>query len=72
MYTGELLKNSKKLLELPPHQNNYERIDRSNMVFNENLLTNQYYIDFHAPRPYEKHQTIIETIINKIPQYEQN
>lgn len=67
MYTGWLLSQSKNLVELPPISGYYPRIDRSNMSFDENLLIQGHYIDFHSPRPYEKYQTIIEDIISKIP-----
>jgi hypothetical protein len=63
MYTGDVLKNSKKLIEIPPI-NSYTRINRTDMVFNENLIKNQHYIDFHAPRPYEQHEEIIERILS--------
>jgi hypothetical protein len=66
MYTGSILKNSSVFIELPPI-NGYSRIDRSNMNFNEQQLTSGNYIDFHAPRPYENHQNIIEFIISQVP-----
>jgi hypothetical protein len=68
MYTGELLKTSNNLIELPPIGGTYPRIDRSNMIYDIKLLENGGYIDFHAPRPYEEYSDIIESIISKIPQ----
>jgi hypothetical protein len=65
MYTGYLLKDSSKLLEIPPES--YNRIDRSNMLYNTDLLKNGHYIDFHAPRPYEEHENVIENILNHFP-----
>lgn len=65
MYTGELLRNSKKLVELLP-KNGYTRIDRSNMVYNVNLIPTGHYIDFHSPRPYENHQSVIEDIVSRV------
>lgn len=66
MYTGELLRNSPKLVEVPPLNSSYPRIDRSNISYDDNLLKSHYYIDFHAPRPYEKYSEIIEMIVSKI------
>lgn len=66
MYTGFMLRNSNKLIELPPINGNYTRIDRSNLNYDLNLLKNGYYIDFHSPRPYEKYENLIENIINQI------
>lgn len=66
MYTGNILKNSKKLIELPPIDNTYNRIDRSDMLYDESLIIRGYYIDFHAPRPYENHAQTIEKIISKV------
>lgn len=67
MYTGWLLSQSSKLVELSPINGFYHRIDRSNLSYDENLLNNGHYIDFHSPRPYEQHQTLIENIVSKIP-----
>ena len=67
MYTGDLLKNSNKLVELMPINGDYPRIDRSNLIYDEEILKRGGYIDFHAPRPYENHSQLIEDIINKIP-----
>lgn len=67
MYTGFLLKNSEKLIELPPLNNSYNRLDRSNLVYNETSLLNGEYIDFHSPRPYEDYSNFIENIVSKIP-----
>jgi hypothetical protein len=63
MYTGNLLKNSKVLVELPP-DNSYNRINRTDMVYSKELAEKGYYIDFHAPRPYEKHSDTIEQILD--------
>ncbi len=70
MYTGELLRDCKKLVELPPILPNfpwlpsaYHRIDRSDMRWDHEMLQNQGYIDMHSPRPYEDHQKVIEKII---------
>lgn len=68
MYTGEKLKNSLNLVELPPIDSNYNRIDRSTMNYDEELLKKGHYIDFHAPRPYENHNEIIEYITSKTPE----
>lgn len=67
MYTGDLLKNSNKLIELMPVNGDYPRIDRSNMTYDEMTLKKGGYIDFHAPRPYESYSELIENIIDKIP-----
>lgn len=67
MYTGELLRDSKNLVEKFTRDLSYPRIDRSNMVYDESKLKQGMYIDFHAPRPYELHQQIIESIVSKIP-----
>ena len=67
MYTGHILKNSNILLELQPPNNFYHRIDRSTMTYDENKLKEGFYIDFHAPRPYEDYSNIIEDIISKMP-----
>jgi hypothetical protein len=67
MYTGELLSKSSNLVELNPVNNKYLRVDRSTMSYDVDNLSNGVYIDFHAPRPYESHQEIIEFIISKIP-----
>jgi len=66
MYTGELLKNSNSLVELPPINGNYERIDRSNMIYDVNLIKSEFYIDFHSPRPYESHKNVIEHILSNV------
>lgn len=63
MYTGELLRDCEKLLEITP-TNGYTRIDRSNMTYDLNLIGNGHYIDFHSPRPYEDHKDEIEKIIS--------
>ncbi len=65
MYTGELLRNCKKLVEIEP-KNGYKRIDRSNMTYNKDLIKEGYYIDFHSPRPYENHQLVIEDIVSHV------
>lgn len=67
MYTGDLLKNCQIMKEIPPHNNLYHRIDRSNMVYNLSDVENGFYIDFHAPRPYEDYSNIIEDIVHRIP-----
>lgn len=64
MYTGHVLKDSGKLIEIPP-SGGYSRVDRSDMRWNEYHLENQLYIDMHSPRPYEDHQIIIENIVKK-------
>lgn len=61
MYTGYLLNNSSKLIEVPPVS--YNRVDRSNMVYDIQKIKEGFYIDFHSPRPYEQHSDIIEKII---------
>ena len=66
MYTGELLRESKKLVELPPVES-YTRLDRSHMVYDLKSIKKGYYIDFHSPRPYESNSSIIEEIISNIP-----
>lgn len=67
MYTGHLLKDCKILVEIPPKDLSYPRIDRSSMIFDNKKLESGNYIDFHSPRPYEEHEQIIESIISKIP-----
>jgi hypothetical protein len=67
MYTGVKLRDCQKLTEIPP-TNGYSRVDRSTMVYNINDIKKGKYIDFHAPRPYEKYSNVIETIINEIGQ----
>jgi len=67
MYTGDLLKKSNKLVEVVPKNKVYSRLDRSDMRYHEELIRGGYYIDFHAPRPYENHESTIEQIISKIP-----
>jgi hypothetical protein len=64
MYTGEILKTSENLIEIQPVSNDYTRLDRSHMVYNIDDIINGKYIDFHSPRPYEKHKDEIEKIIN--------
>lgn len=61
MYTGDILKNSNKLIEIPPVS--YNRVDRSNMVYDIQKIKEGFYIDFHSPRPYEQHANTIEKII---------
>lgn len=67
MYTGDILKKSKNLIEVSPDNLSCHRIDRSNMQYSEEKLKSGCYIDFHAPRPYEKHSQVIESIVSKIP-----
>jgi hypothetical protein len=66
MYTGDLLKNSKNLIEVPPISNKYTRLDRSRMVYNAIDIIGGQYIDFHSPRPYENHRDEIELIISYV------
>jgi hypothetical protein len=66
MYTGYLLKESKKLVEIDP-EGGYLRIDRSHMVYNTNDISRGVYIDFHSPRPYEMHSEEIEKIVSLFP-----
>lgn len=66
MYTGYLLKNSKKLLELEP-EGGYKRIDRSDMRYNIEDIKKSIYIDFHSPRPYGDHSEEIEKIVSSFP-----
>jgi len=65
MYTGNILKNSVNLIELPPQNGIYERIDRESS-YDLNKLINGKYIDLHAPRPYENFSSHIENIISKV------
>jgi hypothetical protein len=67
MYTGFLLRESNKLVEIPP-QDGYKRVDRSDMKYDINKVKNGDYIDFHSPRPYENYIDVIETIVSFIPQ----
>jgi hypothetical protein len=67
MYTGNILKDSKILIELQPKDASYPRIDRSNMIYDVKKLESGGYIDFHTPRPYESHSELIESIVSKIP-----
>jgi len=40
------------------------RIDRATASnYNEKLLLNNFYIDYHMPRPYDKNKQIIDNII---------
>jgi hypothetical protein len=64
MYTGNLLKSSKNLIEIPPIE--YNRIDRSDMKFELNKIKKEFYIDFHSPRPYEEHSYVIEKILENV------
>lgn len=42
------------------------RIDRgNNCIYNEGLLDGGFYIDFHMPRPYEKHKEIIDEVFRR-------
>jgi len=66
MYTGDLLKNYNKLVEIPPSLGEYNRIDRSHMKYNLDLISQNYYIDLHSPRPYEHHKEEIENIISHV------
>lgn len=66
MYTGYLLKNSKKLVEVDP-EGGYKRIDRSDMRYNIEDIGKSMYIDFHSPRPYESHSEEIEKIVSSFP-----
>lgn len=61
MYTGHLLRQSNKLVELPPEK--YNRLDRSRFDYNLIDVENNFYIDMHAPRPYELYQHKIEEIL---------
>lgn len=70
MYTGELLRDSRKLIEVTPINGAYNRIDRSNIIYEPEKIKNGYYIDFHSVRPYEKFNDLIETIISNVPVYE--
>jgi len=40
------------------------RIDRSNMQFDQRLILNQKYADFHMPRPYEENKQVIDIIFS--------
>jgi hypothetical protein len=66
MYTGHILKNSTNLIELEPIEGNYNRLDRSNMIYNTADIEKGHYIDFHSPRPYESHFSEIEKIISYV------
>lgn len=66
MYTGYLLKDSKKLVEIPP-DGEYHRIDRSTMRYQTEEISSGKFIDFHSPRPYESYQEIIEKILSFFP-----
>lgn len=61
MYTGDLLKNNKNLIEI--HPAHYNRIDRSDMSYEFQKISQGFYIDLHSPRPYEQYSDIIEKII---------
>jgi hypothetical protein len=61
MYTGDLLKNSKSLIEISP--SSYNRVDRSDMIYEIEKIREGFYIDFHSPRPYEEYSDLIEKII---------
>jgi hypothetical protein len=70
-YTGEVLAKKKDKITCipwPTEDFNSMRICRSTgMVHNPFLLEKGWYIDFHAPRPYEKYKDQIESIISKVP-----
>lgn len=70
-YTGEVLSKRKdEVVCIPwPCENfNSKRICRSTgLVHDPNLLSSGWYIDFHAPRPFEKYETEINAIISKVP-----
>lgn len=72
MYTGELLRDCKKLVEINPRLP-FElgvrqmtvrdlRVDRSDMKWDQDVLERGIYIDMHAPRPYEAYAHVIEKI----------
>ena len=67
MYTGFLLRDCDKLIEIPP-QGGYKRVDRSDMRYDLNKVKNGDYIDFHSPRPYENYVDVIESIVSSVPQ----
>lgn len=47
------------------------RIDRScNSEYNIQLLENNFYIDFHMPRPYQAYKDVIDEVYNKTTQGE--
>jgi hypothetical protein len=67
MYTGNLLRESSKLIEIPP-AGPYFRIDRSDMKYDTQWIRSGKYIDFHAPRPYEEYSSEIENILSFFPE----
>lgn len=72
-YTGEVLaKRKEKVTAIPWPMEHFDamRICRStNMAHNPDLIGRGFYIDFHAPRPYEKHREAIDSILSKVPNY---
>lgn len=66
IYTGDILRNSTNLVEVLPVLETYNRIDRHNMVYDSNKIAENFYIDFHSPRPYETHMDEIEKIISYV------
>lgn len=65
MYTGDLLKSSSSFIEVAP-DGEYQRVDRSDMRYDLNKISEGYYIDFHSPRPYDNFKDEIELIISKV------
>jgi hypothetical protein len=51
---------------LSPDPTSIGRIDRScNSFYYDELLKNNFYVDYHMPRPYEKHKDTIDLIFKK-------
>ena len=71
-YSAEILSKIKdKIITIPWPNNDMSkyRICRSNMNYDSNNISKEFYIDFHAPRPYEDYEKIINDIILKVPNY---
>jgi hypothetical protein len=51
---------------LSPDPASIARIDRSTgSIYDENLISSKFYVDYHMPRPYEKFKEVIDNIYEK-------
>ena len=63
-YAYYCLNNYSKSVDIIYKDIDYKRICRSsNSEYNSILLSQDYYIDYHCPRPYEKYKDVINNII---------
>jgi hypothetical protein len=65
--TKKLLNKNIIKLKRQNGQNGF-RIDRSNWIYDEQKILNNYYFDCHSIRPYEKHKNEINKLVNLILQ----